>query len=154
LVVLAVHRAQHLSLDPQDAAPYADRLADVILLGDRAAADGARGSRPARARPNFLCGRRSLAAADGHVRDHCSHGGNPAEDLERGPRATEAGRTRTAAVAGAHGGAAEPDQSAFSLQHAEFDLFAGAGAARYGATAHRQTGPHPPPPAAADGSFP
>ena len=52
----------------------------------------------------------------------------------------KAGGTGAPAAARAHGGVAEPDQSAFSVQHAEFDFVAGALRSRHGARSNLEAG--------------
>src|SRR5437016_3702390 len=63
-----------------------------------------------------------------------------AEDFQQRSYTDQAGRTRTAVAPRAHGGTAEPGQSAFSVQHAEFDFVAGALRSGQGARGDLQTG--------------
>ena len=62
------------------------------------------------------------------------------KDLQQRPHPDQAGGAGAAAAARPHGGAAEPDQSALPVQHAEFDFVAGALRSRHGARSDHQAG--------------
>src|SRR3954470_2398269 len=113
MVVLALRRPQPLPLAKKIAAPSPPRLADDVLPQHRRLAPGARATgKGATAQlaagfwPNLAAGTRCL-------RHHGHRRRRAAEDLEQHAHRVEARAAGALAAAGAHGGAAEPDQSAF-----------------------------------------
>ena len=68
-----------------------------------------------------------------------------AQNLERGPFADQVGGAGAITSASPDAGAAEPDQSSFSIQHPEFSFLVSARCARHRARDDHQTCHHPAP---------
>src|SRR3954470_24115001 len=100
-------------------------MAAGLRLRDLRVADHPYRAWQALSRKDVRLAERSLARFAGHLRQYRDGGRYPAEDLDQHAHRDEARGVRASAAASAHGSAAEPDQSALSVQYAEFCFVAG-----------------------------